>query len=647
MKKFLFLLGICSYLAGMEEASNHLYYNKYNLSVIDQFHIQRHTPLMIITDEYNSETVNQKPELLPCTFTLAELINIKTFPILITAHLLSNMLERFEIKQQEKVSRDLSRMAQFNLEEWEIAPINHSRFVLMIPKNFLKIFGKNPGFNKLFFMPNHSPSQHILKKYPKNQYNKKLIELLHEHEITNPLFNIENFKFIFEPNTNIWDIRLLGHGTSTRKPPVIANFTPNQLNSLLSFFDHNLSTGTVYIESCMAGGKNRTLLETNNDGIQLRHNFILIIGSVSNSSISYKPSEIRESLINFFNYAADTRDKGESLNTLLKKVTILSPASDTQHGTQNIPQVWLPGGIGFQTFNIDRSILSLNSILLKKHQEDKSPLIIQNKTAVLVYPEFIDIPITVYPTYKGFTLFKWENFPLIFEPNFLPDSPAEMKRVLSLLEDENIVPEFQLRPNNYQYPQFISMLPEVNNHRFSKITVSTDFEGKKVATGVLQFLRDAFLDMQLTYSDHSFRIDTLTGLNDISVMLAATRILNKTAPHPLETILKKYENKDITLDKVFALYEAATESAIIAFSFENTGWFINVSLTKTQQSEWWNFTPTEGSFERYIQEYNKGLPSFKSLLSPQKSITDVLKQKQIDIAKKRIGEQAEKPRPRL
>lgn len=649
MKKLLLLLGVCAYLSAMENASDHLYYNAFNMSVVDQFNVARHAPLMIMIDEYNSETVNQKPGLLPCTFALVELINIKTFPILLTTHLLSNLLVRIITNPTNQVSVDLkSEMGEFNLDDWEIAKIKNSKFVLMVPKTFLKIFGRNPGFNSDIFIQASALGQ-FLQRYPEDERVSKLIEILNTHEEENPRFNIASFKNVFEPNTNIWDIRLLGHGTSNRNPPVIANLLPNQLNALLSFFDRTLSVGTFFVESCMAGGKNRTLLETNTDGISLKHNFILILGSIGNSSIGLHQEGTRESLINFFNYAADRRDKGGSLNTLLKKVAIVSPSPESQHGVQNIPQVWLPGGIGFQTFNIDQSILSLNSVLLKKYQEDKKPLMIQNKVAVLVYPEFIDIPITVFPTRKQTTIFTWHNHPLFFEANFITKSQKEITRVFSQLGNENILPQFFLKrtvnPNLYQYPQFISMLTEENNHRFSEITVATDFNGQQIATGILQFLRDSFLDMQLTYSPHAFRIDKLTGNNDISLMLASTRILNQSKPHPLEEILKDYVNKQITLEKVFALYDPSGETTVIAFSFNNTAWYINISLSNPQKNEWWNFSKAPGTFQDYLAEYDKKLPT--KLSSSQKSIADSLKQKQTDIAQKKAAEEREKLRARL
>ena len=157
-----------------------------------------------------------------------------------------------------------------------------------------------------------------------------------------------------------------------------------------------MDTGVVYISTCFAGGKNINLLKMSDTGITFSHNFILIVGSATDAP-TYVENEQEKFYLHYYNFSAFLQDKGTSLNKLLQEINTLNMHTDSPHGTSNIPQVWLPGGLGFQTFNIDERLFILGNVLVRVHEDEKKPITISDKQAVLVYPQSIKVPVIVKP----------------------------------------------------------------------------------------------------------------------------------------------------------------------------------------------------------------------------------------------------------
>ena len=630
-----------------------LYYNAHNLNVLDQLGIQRHAPCMILIDEQETETLTTPLNELANTVVLSFCLKMQTFPIIVTAKLLENLLLRVEFRAtklkndtNERLHEVIGTISSLN---WELYDIPNSQFILLFPKHFLSIYGKNPGFKKNPNISDMLPGTQLdnyLKLINWLQHNKKIIPL-----------NSKNFTQIFvnknERNTPIWDFVIQGHGLNN--PPIIAGLIPDTFNKMLSLFDQYIKTGAIYTISCSAGGKNRTLLETQQDGIQINHNFILLLGSISNSTVAHSYPKMFDTLVNFFNYAGDMRDKGKSLDDLLKSIIFFKPDIISPHGAQSIPQVWLPGGLGFQTLNISDQVLSINEVIVKKHSENKAPIIIKNKAAILLYPNVIDIPLYISPLYweKPIPKSSWKSFPLLFEESFFKNVDNQTKKeVIDQLKTENILPDFleqlselstqqsPINPNYYLYPEFISMRIDDEAHSFSEIQISTMFEGKQVAQGVLQFIREAFLDILPKHYSQIFFIDKLMGKNDISLLLAAVRILNKSLKkHPLEELLKENINKEITLENVTIQIRYYSGEIIISFKINDTAWRCVQDITNTDMKTWWKFEKSNASY--YENFYNEMKEKKKLLTSQplQKSISEALKQKQVEILKKKTEEQ--------
>src|SRR5262249_40022833 len=190
--------------------------------------------------------------------------------------------------------------------EWDLYDVSGTQFVLFIPKKKKGLFEK--GFN-LAKMTNMS---HLLPVKPEREY-EQLFKWVNGKQTPN--FKSEDLPKIFLSsrsleNAPIWVFIISGHGGY--EPPIIACLTPDDINTLLSYFDKHLLVGIVYVVSCFAGGKNSSLLQFTKTGVAVSHNFILIIGAISDISTS-SPTDVVQFSLDFFSYAAAIQDKGESL----------------------------------------------------------------------------------------------------------------------------------------------------------------------------------------------------------------------------------------------------------------------------------------------------------------------------------------------
>lgn len=649
-----------------------LYYTTQNLNSISSG--KQHAPMIVLFDQLNEETETTANGAL--AFFLAYNLKRPFFPMLITGSILKNLLirtrtypsEHFHTKDPISAKlKEIMDSAQLTSSALSLYDVPESQFILIVPKLFETIFtsaGKNLGIKKLPSLDNLLPKDETAGT-SRNQDYKPLIKWLNTHksevereskssqelekllsyDISKDLEKI--FINKLDDSTPIWDIFFDGHGTNN--PPIIAGLNPNAFNKMLSFFDHKIKTGIMYVLSCSAGGDVKTLLETTKDGVQTNHNFILILGSISNSSVISVAERLPALATLFFINTGFIQDKGTSINNLIRYITEFNSSPFSYHGATRFPQIWFPGGYGFQSPQIIDNALTLGNVFLKTHKENNQPIEIINKLIVLLYPFSIDVPLIITPFNMGAAIPKhWQNLSFVFEKSFFAEDKVSehlKKQVISKLKAEQTVPNYvdlqsensDLNPNYYLYPQFISMASGKAQYLFSDVYIktTTDLKNQQIAGGVLQFIRDAFFDPSKK-SQHEYFIDTLTGTNDISITLAASRLLaQQLNKHPLELLLKNRENREITLKNVFISYDPT----VISFMIDNSAWTINQTYftqDETQKMRW-NFQAIDA--KEHQKFYNLAKEKInKPDITPQKSISAILKEKQHQIFLKKAIE---------
>lgn len=638
----------------------------------------QHAPLLILFDQENNEPAESNNIALTSSLAYS-LSNPHHFaPILVSGYLLKNLLIRtqtyepshFHATNQMSITlKTIMDRSLFVSLFWSIYDVPGSHFVLVVPKLINDLFGmtgKNLGLKKLPSL-NHlipqivvsgpqknNPYQPLISWLNKNKPTKNIPEKISSdalqkslsYDITADLEKI--FVNKLDDSTPIWDIFMDGHGDI--KPAIIANLLPQDFNKMLTFFDRKIKTGIVYVYSCFAGGENRKLLETTQDGVQTNHNYIIILGSISNSIVLSLAEHLYQNIVNFFSLAGAIEDKGTSIDNLILQITQFSTTAGSYHGATGFPQIWFPGGYGFQTSQIVDQALTLGNVSLRTHKENNQPIDATHVLIVLVYPQVIDVSINIAPYNMQSIINKeWKNLAFIFENSFFSNISMQMQQtIIDILKAEKLLPDYlsQLpasalannssNPNYYLYPQFISMAPHAAQYWFSNITISSMQNNRQVAGGVLQFIRDAFFDPSKE-SEHTYFIETLTGMNDISLTLAASRLLaNIKTKHPLEQVLKQHANKTITLKNVIA----DPYNPEISFQFDNTAWILeesNYTDDPTKQMRW-NFKSVNS--KDYETRFKARVEKLKhnGVTTSQKNISTILREKQRQILLKKAVE---------
>ncbi len=655
------------------------YYEKGALAAIPNG--KQHAAMKILIDLLHAEPVDGKN--IAITNGLALDLSNNEFPILVSSYLLKNLIVRTRNYGPENPHSNNERsIALKNIfgpvflltDNWDLYDVPQSQFILLVPKKFSALYqGKNLGIKPLPSLNHLLPSFDTLtnKRVSSTDYPyKELIDWLEQNKKVMPLPpsksfpSLEAFNSLMQNNINIaqdlekifinktddttpiWDFFINGHGTVN--PPLISGIIPSIFNAMLSFFDNKIKTGIIYVLTCSAGGENRTLLETTKEGVQTNHNFIFILGSISNS-IAIAGDRTLHALVNrFFNNAGFIQDKGTSFTNLLRSLVELTPDELSPHGATTFPQVWFPGGNGFQTPNVIDGSLSLGNVYLKLKKENKQSIEVDDELIVLTYPKIVDVPIIIYPKNFGMIIPKsYGNYSFVYESGFFTNvDTSKQIAVIEQLKTEKILPQYlsQLpelakvknpaNPNYYLYPKFISMTGQNPVHVFSQITIYTSFTGQgQKGQGILQCIRDSFIqvnqtEIKISSISEKYFIESLTGANDISLTLAAARLLvGHKDKHPLEILLK--DRKGIELKNIII----QSPDMYVAFQIDNTAWAISQAAFPTDSKELrWNFKqiPIAEHLDLYKSSKEKLLGGLPVTIA-QKSISDVLAQKQKQI----------------
>lgn len=610
-----------------------VYYTPENLQKLKNQGIPYHLPCMIIIDPERLENPNSKSNHLTLTFRLGNGLLSGLCAIICNKSIAYNLFYRLE----HPISGYFNNLpalqkTSYSFSEWEIYDSIKSPFVLFVPRKYKKFFeeGLSISENKdlVDFTSEFGPSSH--DNYLMNQYLLKTWE--NAPQSSSSSFLTELFKSkqtAREKVLPIWDLLVNGHGNYQT---YIAGLDHTNINRLLSIFDNYINTGVVCIESCYAGGKNLSLLQISKSGIQLSHNYVLIVASSTDqptflNSLTYK---FINRYSDFFTNAAQLVDKGESLNTLMKDLVSISFHYQPHGGTEGIPQVWLPNGMGFQTLNLNNDILTIGNVLVTTAQENKRPIIIKNKRVALIYSNPITAPIIVEPTIitpdiddkTSFTILsakakQWGNFAMPWEASFWKGISKEQAiHFAQKLKSENLL----FPPTQDIFPQFL-LMGGLERAYFKEIQVNS---AQNSTAGVLQFIREAFFDVKYNPVEKVIYIDSLTGYNDIALFLRTSMLKNELlhTNEKLPSELIQNFNQRITLENIRIIIHS-DNYFYVYFELYNSIWRLQIGPDKWEIEK----GPT-------VQNYRSEYARLKSTVFPnekpnQKSISDVLKLKQL------------------
>ena len=359
------------------------YYSLENLKKLSTQKIEQHIPCYIFIDQTNEDNPDSQESAGVLLAMLTEAIDAGYYCMIVSHSLVQSFLVRKNPDHPYKLTADLFQ------SKWMLYEIPNTQFFLFIPKTYEAFYKK--GFNT-------ARMQNLTPLLPQRGSDYQELTRHISRTVYYPMFSSNQLNSIFSLNKNIiWDFVIDGHGAPYDQ---IAGLKPESINKLLHFFDTKLSTGVIYLISCYLGGTNLSLLDFKNQHVSVIHPYILIAGSIAEMT-SHFHRDFSEFIKKYFNAAAHLEDRGESLNELLQAVNYFSKETGPIHGTGQLAQVWLPGGLGFQTFNIDKALFWLGNVTLKTHEEEHKPILIQNKQAVLLYPDTIGVPLKVSPYNYG------------------------------------------------------------------------------------------------------------------------------------------------------------------------------------------------------------------------------------------------------
>lgn len=626
-------------------------------------YIQAYAPCLFIIE--NGSKSIESADIDAVTVSLDSALTANFFPIIVSHWLLNNWalwMSKKSDPQFVSPSRQELFNTNFNQNYWTMFNVPGTQFIILVPLAYKTTYAK---LLKL------DPKNDLSNLLPTAQSNFSALTdwLSKNKDKQDAPFKPSDLRAMFYTKTEknpltlpIWNFIINGHGLSksSEKGPRFATLTPEEINAVFTFFDNEILTGIVYLFSCFTGGKNLELLQFIEPARVTAHTFILIAAATSDNIVYGTGTDMFR---DFFNLAATVTDRGSGLNQLLKtlevslnkEVLAAFPRAGITRGTETIPQVLLPNGLQFQAFNIENDVFVLGNVLIKAAQENKKPIDIKNKKAVLIYPLEIPIPITVsitqYPEnqqkQKAEYKESWgrHGMSVLTESAFWErvTEPRKQEIIAELIQKQFIssLPASDF----FLFPHFISMVPtssvlfhEYLNkvvHHFSSITVNAQV---LASAGVIRFIRDAFLDPKFprTKEEKIFLIDELVGLNDLLPLIAAARLLNNdTSKSKLELLLEPLANTAINLKKVWieSHYDQQKKYFTLRFIVNNQAYEFNQDYAS---KGFWHFQEYPlPQHERYYADNLKGLVTVPT---GQKSISEILRLKQTEILKKKQAE---------
>lgn len=636
----------------------------------------QHVPLIMIIDQTKFESPTGDDVADVDILDIA--LRAKYIPILVSKNILYNYAYR---KQDWSFGYNINfKDTNFSKKEWELYTPKHPNYFIDDDQFFLILPKTNKAqFNSLFNFKNLKRLD-ILPHYNNNDYDDLLRKLALKWPVPKkiPLKNMpddlgkifitityskETSLAIHQPKAwegPILDVYLTGHGEL--RPPLISTFTPDEIQTLLTFFNNKLRLGALIISSCFVGGENlrnfKFKKDINNEQIFYPLNFIIMVQSVGDL-LNFTASRLsitgKQFFISIFDILKNLgKDEQHSFESLLKDITILDQSSSI-HVAENIPQIILPGGIEIQSLTPSDNVLVLGKVKAEVAEIENKPIFIYPKRRssqskyefplnVLVYPEAIMSTLIIQSSYikdslKGKIQNVWQYLPTFAD--LVRENKSIIKHYKTFFTSDFSIAT--LEASNYLYPNILSMIHGNASHYFKKIVFKENaLDG---TGGVLMGIRDSFLNIAGRPTKKKFCIDTLEGPNDISLILKTIRIIRKNLKklHTLETLLPKNSDdiilKNITIKTQAKDIDPIETIASIKFQIKDTAWGFKYNsrywLPEYQQyykPQLWDFKQI--NITKYEKEYQKSITKIlKKKLSatePQKSLIEILKEKIVE-----------------
>ncbi len=422
---------------------------------------------------------------------------------------------------------------------------------------------------------------------------------------------------------------------------------------------------------------------------QLRDlNYILIIGNLLESVASSRYPTFKELVNNFFTNVAALQEKGGFQN-LIKSIALFETGDLLKKGTI-IPQVWFPHGYGFQVFQVDEKIKVLGKVAARVAEEEyknnAAYYYVVNKEAValIIYPKVMMAPLKLEgksetageASRRSFIESKNHGMPLIYPSELYAYTKNKLfhtKIENELLAQKEYFPELNKYSTLFKsldriYPDFLSMIRGNSKQRFKEILLE---DNQKNSGFIAKFILDSFIHpIGSRVSQFVFYIEKLIGINDLALLIessysaqlikeleAETQSLGKIS----STLVEKLKNlpsplvpkefldssmKPVTLEKV----------KIVTYAKGKLDLAWHIELTFVLDSKAWKFAFDEETWKpgsplfytidkgEYEKSFNATMPKKEVVLAKgkkQKTISEVLKEKKIDISKRPLIKKGE------
>jgi hypothetical protein len=661
---------------------------------------RKHGQFIILVDSLE----NSENEHVAVVRSFATAITTLFVPFMASESIVHNFLTR---NGRADTKKDRCCNKSVDWSRWDVYKIPDAPFMYFVPKVYIATH-RNSGLllldeDRITFDPKSFARQTKQQKSDVEFYANLLRRVFqlrsktsiqpHEHDlkIKEALEEQAATELLEEQKRlPVWDIIIHGHGnltTDVDRPEESANVagvSVKTMKDMMKFFTNEIYVNTLFIETCSAGGQNANLLQFDkaigNDTL-ININFEIIVGAISDDP-TWVDDATEDKWDDFFRYA----ESALSLSDMLK---ILGSAQQrhagSPHASSNIPQIWVPGGYGFQTYQIDDRIKVLSKVLVSAREDEQKAIRVPNTTeVVLVYPKKISVPIEVglFSTQVAnadelsLRESAWKNVPaageiLLSLPNerisTLNDAPALARMMTENPNYKSDMQSFMSKRN--KYPRFISMLKGINNeHQLDRIELETQQDKETPIGGVMQFIRDAFIPSITaeTQSNQIFLIKELIGINDISLLLELVRAKTSNAVSDLELALRPFIGQRITLNNVNV--GVSPRFVTIKFEFHDTRWNAFFRYPDIGDDIRWRFSssavaqgspitgepreqlPISGALEKKLAILqSQGLVSAESSAALQKKLMSIRSKKSIsaDTAPEASRTSANKPAEQL
>lgn len=596
-----------------------------------------HLPLMIFVEQENSENPFTQ-NIGTATVDLSNAIRDGVGAILVSRQLLYNFIFRkHHWDEPSHPENKLFSKTSFNNQS-ELYQLPNSQFFLIINSNLHASYAKKFNFEQL--IPLNLPKDEHIEGY------SALINLLDPAQHSQPPFSINDFEKLFQLQDNnpdiVLDIFALGHGLPEHS---IAGLSLKDMQDLLIYFAQNVKVGVFMVISCYAGGINLNFLSfeyliKNPHFFSLPDFPIIVINS------GETPAEGTRIWFNqIFNSAAKLSNGSEKdFRTLTQQ---LNQFIGGAHGSNNIPQIILPGGRLIQSLTPDKTVFVLGNVRAKTYEIEKKPINISAGIKnILIYPSAVQAPLNIKATsYTEIPQLpkEWEQLPTFLD---IMRSSPRMPFFNYMFTNKNVFPktyskmgDIERTPQNkdmkfYLFPNILSMIRGNANHFFSKITVTAP----NPFVGVLQFIRDSFLDLEGRLSEKGFWIETLEGPNDLSLTLEALRAKNQNLePSEFEKTTTLQDSLILKNIHITTSYNQVLKVEI-TFECNESAWIFNFDPTSQRL---WDFQKINdlNNYRNFFNNNKNRMLEKNEGETPQKSISEVLSQKHSTVLRKKRFEE--------